>query len=126
MYAAPDSAYMRRFGAVIAKKTRLGLDSWGSTDREVPEVMEPVHELVAREFGSWDPYPWDARGTTDDLVRHILFAQAMLPEYAERFRGLTDDELDELADSFGLARCVRRARLCHVLASRMGTAGTVA
>jgi endoglucanase len=126
VYAAPDGAYMRRFGDVIAKKTRLGLDSWGSTDREVPEVMEPVHELVAREFGSWDPYPWDARGTTDDLVRHILFAQAMLPEYAERFRGLTDDELDELADSFSLARCVRRARLCDVLASRMGAAGTVA
>jgi hypothetical protein len=50
----------------------------------------------------------------------------MLPEYAERFRGLSDAELDALADSFSLARCVRRTRLCDVLAARMGAAGTVA
>ena len=40
----------------------------------------------------------------------------MLPEYAERFRGLDDDELDALADSFALANCVRRERLCELLA----------
>jgi endoglucanase len=101
-------------------------DSWGSTDQEAPEAVEPVHELIAREFPGWSPYPWSARATTDDLVRHVLFAQAMLPEYAVRFRGLGDDELDELADSFSLARCARRARLCDLLASRMGAAGTVA
>ena len=41
-------------------------------------------------------------------MRHVLLAQAMLPEYAERFRGLDDDELDALADSFRLASCVPR------------------
>jgi hypothetical protein len=113
---------MERFGALIEKKARLGLDSWGSTDQEVPEVVEPVHELIAREFPDWAPYPWSARGTTDDVLRHILFAQAMLPEYAGRFRNLGDDELDELADSFALARCVTRTRLCELLASHTGTA----
>ena len=111
---------MRRFGELIAKKARLGIDSWGSTDAEIPEVVEPIHELIAREFGDWSPYPWSPRASADDLVRHILLAQAMVPEYAERFRGLADEELDELADSFGLAHCVRRARLCEVLAARMG------
>ena len=52
--------------------------------------------------------------STDDLVRHILLAQAMLPEYAERFRGLSDDELDALADSFP-ASCVPRSRLGDLL-----------
>jgi endoglucanase len=123
-YTVPESAYMRRFGDLIAKKARLGIDSWGSTDHEVPDVVEPVHELIAREFGDWSPYPWGARGTTDDLVRHVLFAQAMLPEYAERFRGLSDASLDELADSFSLARCERRARLCDMLALRMSETTT--
>ena len=82
---------MRHFGEFMAKKARLGVDSWGSTDRELPEVMEPLHALIAREFPAWSPYPWNARSTTDDLVRHILFAQAMLPEYAACFRGLDDD-----------------------------------
>ena len=113
---------MQRFGALIDKKARLGIDSWGSTDQEVPEVVEPIHEFVAREFPGWSPYPWSPRGTTDDVVRHILFAQAMLTEYAERFRDLGDDDLDEMADSFALARCVTRTRLCDLLASRTGTA----
>jgi hypothetical protein len=81
-----------------------------------------VHELIAREFPYWSPYPWSPRGTADDLVRHILFAQAMLTEYAERFRELSDDDLDALADSFALARCATRTRLCDLLASRTGTA----
>ena len=46
----------------------------------------------------------------------------MLTEYAERFRDLGDDDLDELTDSFALARCVTRTRLCELLASRTGTA----
>jgi endoglucanase len=126
VHTAPDSPYMHRFGDLIEKKSRLGIDSWGSTDQEIPEVVEPIHELIAREFADWSPYPWSPRASADDLVRHVLLAQAMVPEYAKRFRGLGDQELDELADSFSLARCVRRTRLCDLLASRMGAAGTVA
>jgi aryl-phospho-beta-D-glucosidase BglC (GH1 family) len=126
VHAAPDSPYLRRFGDLVEKKSRLGIDAWGSTDREVPEVLEPLHELIAREFPQWRPYPWGARGTTDDLVRHVLFAQAMLPEYAERFAGLDDDALEALAASFSLAQCVRRTRLCDMLAERMRAAGSVA
>jgi endoglucanase len=83
-------------------------------------VIEPIHDLVAKEFPDWRPYPWGARYTTDDLVRHILFAQALLGEYAERFRGLRDDEVVELADSFALRSCVRRQRLCDLVAERLG------
>jgi endoglucanase len=122
VHADPGGAYMQRFGDLIAKKKRLGIDAWGSTHAEIPEVVEPIHDLIAREFPDWRPYPWGARETTDLLVRWLLFAQAMLPEYAERFRGLGDDELDALADSFGLASCVRRTRLCEILASSLGAA----
>jgi hypothetical protein len=117
--AAPDSPWLERFGAFIAKKARLGVDSWGSTDNEVPEVFEPLHELIGREFPSWSPYPWSPRSSTDDLVRHLLLAQAMLPEYAEHFRDLGDDELDALAGSFRLEACVRRERLCEIVAAAL-------
>ena len=122
VHAAPDSAYMQRFGALIAKKARLGIDSWGSTDQEVPEVVEPIHELSPASSPAGRPTRGARARPTDDLVRHVLFAQAMLTEYAERFRDLGDDDLDELADSFALARCVTRTRLCELLASRTGTA----
>jgi hypothetical protein len=120
VHTDPESPYMRRFGDFIAKKARLGVDSWGSTDAELPEIFEPLHALIADEFASWSPYPWNPRSSTDDLVRHLLLAQAMLPEYAERFRGLDDAELDALAGSFRLANCVRRSRLCDLLQTRLG------
>lgn len=117
---APESAYMQRFGDLIDKKRRLGVDAWGSTHDELPEVMEPLLGLIGREFPDWTPYPWGVREATNLVVKHVLLAQAMLPEYAERFRGLSDDDLDELADSFALDRCRRRERLCDMIASRMG------
>ena len=39
-----------------------------------------------------------------------------------RVAEIADDELDALADSFSLANCVRRTRLCQILASSMGAA----
>jgi endoglucanase len=117
---------MRRFGELIAKKRRLGIDAWGSTRAELPELIEPIHELIAREFPSWSPYPWGVRDATDLLVRFVLLAQAMLPEYAARFRDLSDEELDELASSFALEQCERRARLCEMVAARTGAVGPVA
>ena len=120
VYARADSPYMRRFGAFIERKSRLGVDSWGSTDRELPGLVEPIHAFIAEEFPDWDPYPWNVRSSTDDLLRHILFAQAMLPSYAELFRGLGDEELEALAGSFSLASCVRRERLCDLVAAHTG------
>ncbi|GAA4219534.1 hypothetical protein FHR32_000416 [Streptosporangium album] len=107
--------YTERFGAFIGKKARLGADRWGSTMEESADVPAPLHSLVATEFPAWDPYPWGARYQTDDLVRHVLIAQALLPEYAELFRGLSDGDLLALADSFALAGCVRREPLIDLL-----------
>jgi hypothetical protein len=46
--------------------------------------------------------------------RHVLIAQALLPEYAE-FRGLGDGDLIALADSFARENCVRREPLVELL-----------
>ncbi|NUP03896.1 MAG: cellulase family glycosylhydrolase [Nonomuraea sp.] len=115
-----SGAYLSRFGAFMDKKRRLGADRWGSTMEESADVLAPLHKLVETEFPAWEPYPWGARYQTDDLIRHILVAQALLPEYAELFRGLGDDELLALADSFALDQCVRREPLIDLLAENLG------
>ncbi|GIH76538.1 glycoside hydrolase family 5 protein [Planobispora longispora] len=123
--ATPDPAgpYLERFGPFIAKKARLGADRWGSTMEESADVLAPLHRLVETEFPGWDPYPWGARYQTDDLIRHILIAQALLPEYAALFKGLSDEELLALADSFALSSCVRRGPLIELLAGNLGASG---
>ncbi|MFC4534973.1 glycoside hydrolase family 5 protein [Sphaerisporangium dianthi] len=119
VHADPDGPYMRRFGDFVAKKKRLGADRWGSTMEESADELAPLHRLVEEEFPHWDPYPWGARYQTDDLLRHILIAQALVPEYAALLGGLDDGELLALADSFALGACVRRDPLIELLTSNL-------
>ncbi|GAA4194668.1 hypothetical protein GCM10022288_30390 [Gryllotalpicola kribbensis] len=111
---APESPYRQRFDAFVAKKNRLAADQWGS-DRlggeGVREVSEAVQALVAREFPNWNPYPWGRFDTVSTVLNNLLFAQPLAEEYAELFRGLSDDELDALADSFAFEQCVVRESL---------------
>ncbi|MFC7642329.1 glycoside hydrolase family 5 protein [Streptosporangium lutulentum] len=121
VHADPAGPYLSRFGAFIGKKHRLGADRWGSTMEETADDLAPLHRLMDTEAPSWNPYPWGARYQVDDLIRHILIAQALVPEYAELFRGLSEEELAALADSFALAGCVRREPLVELLTA--GLAG---
>jgi hypothetical protein len=119
VHADPAGPYLSRFGDFIAKKKRLGADRWGSTMEEQGDILAPLHRVVEDEFPAWNPYPWGARYQTDDLIRHILIAQALVPEYAALFDGLGDDELTALADSFALDGCVRRDRLIELLTGNL-------
>jgi endoglucanase len=109
--AAPGSAYRRRFADFVAKKDRLGADQWGSMGEGPKEVTQPVQDLIAREFPSFDPYPGGRFDWVRRLLLNILFAQPLVEEYADLFRGLDDSELVALADSFALENCTVREPL---------------
>lgn len=111
---SPDSPYRRRVDDFVAKKNRLAADQWGS-DRlggdGVREVSQAVQDLMAREFPDWNPYPWGRFDTVGTVLNNLLFAQPLADDYARLFRGLGDDDLDALADSFRFERCVVRESL---------------
>jgi hypothetical protein len=115
-YARPESPYGELVADFVAKKVRLGVDQWGSTGRECPEITEPVQELIAREAPGFDPYPWGRFDWVRTLLLNITFAQPLVQEYAELFRGLDDDALVALADSFAFANCAVRESLREQLA----------
>ena len=107
----PDSPYGALVADFVAKKRRLGVDQWGSTGRENPEVTQPIQDLVAREAPEFDPYPWGRFDFVRTLVLNITLAQPLTGEYAELFRGLGEDELVALADSFAFENCAVRESL---------------
>ena len=117
----PDTPYRRRFDDFVAKKNRLAADQWGSDGIGVAEVTQPVQDLIAREFPDFDPYPWGRFDWVRTLLLNITIAQPLAHEYASRFRGLDDSELDALADSFAFESCAVRepllAELQHGLAA---------
>ena len=113
--ARPDSPYLRRFGDFVAKKDRLAADQWGTDGRGPAEVTDPFQEMMAREFPAFDPYPWGRWDFTRTLLLNLTVAQPLAYEYAELFRGLGEDDLIALADSFALANCDRREPLLATL-----------
>ena len=107
----PTSPYMTAIQPVLAKKARLATDAWGHTDDAIRDVMAPLEQRFAAEFPSHpNPQWWLNR-----LVRHILLAEPLVPEYAESFRGLTREGIDEVMSSFDLASCIRRDRLIELV-----------
>lgn len=118
VYVAPDSPWIRQLRPALEKKARLGADCWGGTDAEVRAVMQPLEELLAREFPNQDPLQSGAVWTATRLVRHILFAEALLPDFAACFRDLSEPELDRLLASFAFRNCIQREPLARVLMSQ--------
>ncbi|WP_084039903.1 glycoside hydrolase family 5 protein [Demequina sp. NBRC 110053] len=113
--ARPDSGYLTRIRPVLEKKARLGVDSWGSTDAQVRDVLDPIEDLFEREFPEFAPYPWGAKRWIHGHVRHVMLAEAMVDEFARAFAGVTPDEAESLAQDFSLERCQVRTRLARIL-----------
>jgi endoglucanase len=88
VYAAPDSPWTERIRPITEKKARLGVDAWGGTDAEIQHIMGPLEELFAKEYPGYDPFPFGSKREIELLVRNILLAEPLLPEYAELFRGM--------------------------------------
>jgi len=51
-------------------------------------------------------------------VRHILVAEALVPEYCNLFKDQTDEQLLALAQSFRFENYLKRTRLENILTGR--------
>ena len=113
--ADPASPYMRRIAPVLEKKSRLGVDSWGSTDAGVRAILDPFEELFRTEFPDFQPYPWGAHRWIHGHIRHVMLAEAMVGDFARCFDGVGPDEAEALADAFAFERCNVREELASIL-----------
>ncbi|MGY4769834.1 glycoside hydrolase family 5 protein (plasmid) [Kribbella sp. CWNU-51] len=117
-YAAPESPYLRQIAPLLAKKARLGVDAWGSVDTDVRHLLDPIEQTFDGEFPDFDPVPFGRRQWIATLVRHILLAEPLVDEFARSFAGLGIEQVQELADSFRLDRCLTRDRLATAVRLR--------
>lgn len=113
VYLDPKSPYMELIAPILRRKEHLGADTWTGLETEITEVMGPFRAMLSREFPNASV---DVQGMASRLVRTILFAEALLPEYAALFRGMSFEDLDRLMGSFTFANCIKREQLARVLA----------
>jgi aryl-phospho-beta-D-glucosidase BglC (GH1 family) len=116
VYVRPDSEWMRRTLPVRTAKTQFRCDSW--TDRAPGIVTPPLVDLAtqAREqFGTYLPAQKELESLLRSYVSEIAFAKALLPAFAEQFRGMTENEIDAMMQGFAFTNCVQRDDLVEVL-----------
>ncbi len=73
---------------------------------------------MKKEFPDYHPYPRDRQGEINLHIRHILIAEALAQDYCNLFRGLSEEQLVSLAQSFRFDNCVKRERLENILTRR--------
>lgn len=116
VYAAPDSAWVRHLRPFLEKKARLGIDSWGSTGEHIQHILQPINALFAQEFPGYHPFPFGPRWMIERVIRAILLAEPLLPEFAACFKNLGQQEIDTLLRSFQFRNCKQREELVAILA----------
>jgi len=115
VYPPAASPYLSRLAPVLEKKARLGVDSWGSTDAGVRDILAPIEALFLREFPDFEPYPWGQKRWIHGIVRHVMLAEAMVGDFGRAFEGVDPDEAAVLGASFAFDRCVVRRPLADIL-----------
>ena len=118
MHQGDSTPYMKLVKAFLFRKDSLGADAWGSTDKNIRNVMSPIEELFKKEFPDYDPYPRGQQREISLLVRNILISEALVPEYCKLFKDLTEDEVGALARSFHFNNYVKRTRLEKILTGK--------
>ena len=89
----------------------------GTTDAGVRHIIGPIENLFEQEFPNYQPFPFGAQRHIAQLVRHMLLSEPMLDEFAERFRGISAEDIDTLMRSFLFENCRQRTELAQTLAS---------
>ncbi|KAI0808028.1 glycoside hydrolase [Fomes fomentarius] len=121
VYVAPETPYRTLFQDFLAKKYRLAADSWGADDKYVRDIYKPIVQLIKDEIPNEEhrkmyPYPvWTVEGRVARLARCMLFSEFLVQEWAEHFKGMNEEQLERLAESFKFENCVKREGLNKVL-----------
>ena len=118
MHQNENTPYMKLVSAFLSKKDTLGADAWGATDKNIRQVIKPLEDLFKEEFPGYNPYPNGQVSQINLMVRHLLIAEALVPEYCNLFKSLTEQELVALAQSFRYENYVKRMRLEDILTGR--------
>lgn len=116
-----ETPYMKRFEKFLHKKYTLAVDAWGGDTKHIQHVQDTMEKFITdnvpnHEHRKLYPAPvWTFSDRIGRIYRNIMLAEFLVKEWAEHFRGLSEQELDDLASSFKFENCDKREGLNEVL-----------
>lgn len=130
VYVSQDTPYMQLFKDLLQKKYRLAVDSWGGDDKFVRDIYGPIVKLIEdnvpnEEHRKLYPYPvWTVEGRVARIARNTLIGEFLVMEWAEHFRGMSEEQLERIAESFKFENCMKREGLNKVLREHAQSTGS--
>ena len=119
VHTSPKSPWNRAIKSFLNKKKATQADAWGKyPSAEVDSVLHPLVEWLEKytsAFQTMYPPVWDTRRHVSRVINECLLSKALSLEFAEIFRDLSKEELDEMARSFSFDECVQREALNRTL-----------
>lgn len=120
VYVSQESKYITLLKDFLAKKHRLAVDAWGADTTCVQHIYQPLIDHIAKEIplenqGLYPAPVWKMPDRVARLSRCLLVAEYLVKEWAEHFRGKSEAELEEIAQSFKFENCLRREELNKIL-----------
>ena len=120
VYVDPDSEWMQRTRPVRELKTALRCDY--HIERHDSEIGRLIHQMVVHTREVLADCPMDCNRLRKELLAHIsglVLSQLLLPAFAEQFRGMSEDEIDQMMQSFSFQNCVQREDMVQLIRDRL-------
>jgi endoglucanase len=122
VFADPEPEWMRRTKRIRDIKTALRCDSW--IERHETKTTTLIQQIAGHASRVAFDQPGDWRAL-DEALRFAIcdgvLSQRLLPAFAEQFRGMDEDQIDRMMQSFALQNCIRREGLVQVVTGRTGS-----
>ena len=123
----PDSSYMQAVRRAMQLKEELTTDFWltqiehGQARRLIDKLAAVIEDAVA------DPETVDAESNHIFLAQTVLsgyVAHLIQPVFCKAFKGLSEQQIDEILRSFKLANCVINEGLAAIMKSQLNPSKT--
>lgn len=118
----PESEWMQRTRPVREAKRLLRCDHW--IEKESGPLDPLLEQIAARAQMALPKLDVDKAKLESEVnaaVCEVTFSQALLPAFAEQFRGMTESEIDCLMQSFAFGNCRPREAFVELLREQLGT-----
>ncbi|KAF2837373.1 glycoside hydrolase family 5 protein [Patellaria atrata CBS 101060] len=119
IHVDPNSKWMKTIQPFLKRKRELQLDAWGRyPSKQVEDVINPLVDWidsVAPTSKLQYPTPWATERQITRIINQIWVSTCVQAEFAELFRDMSFEELEECAKSFRFDQCVQRQGLNEAL-----------
>lgn len=119
LHLNPESKYMKTIFPFLEKKRALQLDAWGRyPSKEVEDLLDPLVSWIDKNAPtSKDQYPtpWATERQLTRIINQLWMSKCLSDEFAEQFKHMSMEDLEECARSFHFDQCLQREGLNKAL-----------